>query len=106
MQCAIMKFAFVYYVTYLYYIYMSDICNLRSFVFPDFDSPIARTAGENIRVVFVENYSIYWHGVRLVICPHVDTTIRCIAFIYGTFFCAYQEDIVIGGMKRDARSAS
>jgi len=85
---------------------MTDICNLRSFVFPDFDSPIARTAGENIRVELVENYSIYWHGVRLVIRPHVDTTIGCIAFIYGTFFCTYQEDVAIDGMKCDARSAS
>lgn len=44
--------------------------------------------------------------MRFVIRPHVNTAVRCIAFVYATLLCAHQENILVGGMKCDARSTS
>lgn len=82
------------------------ISDSRSLVFPDLDSPIARAAGENARVKFVEDYPVHRHSVRFVVRPHVNTTVGRIALVYGTLLRPYQENILIRGMECDTRPAS
>lgn len=78
----------------------------RSSIFPNFDSPVARTTCEYARVVIVVNDPVHGHIVCILINLHVDTAVGCVTFINCSLFSPDEKNVRVFGMKGEACSTS